>query len=268
MSRRGEVMGILNVTPDSFSDGGAFSEPAAALEHGLAMLRDGAGIIDVGGESTRPGAAEVGPAEELARVLPAIGDLQRARPEALLSVDTSKAAVAEAALAAGASIVNDVTGLRGDPRMIEVAARSGAGVVIMHMQGSPRTMQQAPRYGDVVSEVREFFARQYARAVEGGIEPEAIVFDPGIGFGKTQAHNLALLRALDRLAVADRPLLLGVSRKSFLAKLVGSERLEDRSWPTVALTSYARERGVRLHRVHEVRPNVEALRMTEAILGA
>jgi len=267
LTRRGEIMGILNVTPDSFSDGGHFADHAAALTHALEMLDQGAAIIDVGGESTRPGAARVDESEEIRRVEPVIRALHRQRPRAIISIDTSKAAVAEAACAAGAHIINDVTGLRGDPRMTEVAARLGAGVIIMHMQGSPGTMQRQPHYHDVVAEVRAFFQTRFAAAVQGGIAPEAIVFDPGIGFGKTLEHNLALIRSLHQLTVAGRPLLLGVSRKSFIGRLLGSDRLEDRAWPTVALTSHARERGVPLHRVHDVRPNIEALRMTEAILG-
>ncbi len=268
LSRRGEIMGILNVTPDSFSDGGSFVDVGRALDHALSMLDEGAAIIDVGGESTRPGAAEVGESDELARVVPVIEALHRERPGALISIDTAKARVAEAACAAGAAIINDVTGLRGDPRMAEVAAATRAGVVIMHMQGTPRTMQRAPHYEDVVAEVRAFFETRLSLAVDAGIAPEAIVFDPGIGFGKTLEHNLALIRHLDRLEVAGRPLLLGVSRKSFIGRLIDSERLEDRAWPTVALTSFARELGVPLHRVHDVRPNVEAMRMTEAILAS
>jgi dihydropteroate synthase len=266
LSRRGEIMGILNVTPDSFSDGGTFTQPAQAVAHAVEMLNQGAAIIDIGGESTRPGAAEVAAEEEIRRVIPAIEALHRQRPEALISIDTSKAAVAVAALAAGARIVNDVTGLLGDPAMAQGVAQSGAGVVIMHMLGTPRTMQHAPHYDDVVAEVRAFFERQFSAATAAGIAPETIVFDPGIGFGKNLEHNLALIRALDRLSVAGRPILLGVSRKSFISRLTGSEKIEDRAWPTVAVTSFARELGVRLHRVHEVKPNVEALRMTEAIL--
>lgn len=267
LARRGEIMGILNVTPDSFSDGGSFNLPETAVAHALEMLGHGAGIIDIGGESTRPGAAEVGTAEEIRRVLPVIETLHRLRPEAIISIDTSKSEVAAAALAAGACIVNDVTGLRGDPAMARVVAETGAGLVIMHMLGTPRTMQREPRYHDVVTEVRDFFECQCSAAIRAGIAPEAIVVDPGIGFGKTIAHNLALIRALDRITVADRPVLLGVSRKSFIGSLVGSQKIEDRAWPTVALTSFARELGVRLHRVHDVKPNLEALRMTEAILG-
>lgn len=267
LTRRGEIMGILNVTPDSFSDGGEYIDTAAALGHALAMLDEGAGLIDIGGESTRPGAAGVDEAEEISRVLPLIEALHRARPEATLSIDTSKAAVAAAAVAVGARVINDVTGLRGDPRMMELAAETRVGVVIMHMLGTPRTMQRSPHYDDVIAEVRDFFEERFQSATAAGISPEAIVFDPGIGFGKSLEHNLALIRNLDRLVVAGRPVLLGVSRKSFIGKLIGSDEIADRAWPTVAITSFARELGVPLHRVHEVRPNVEALRMTEAILG-
>ncbi len=268
LGARALLMGVLNVTPDSFSDGGRFLDPGAAVSHGLAMLEAGADILDLGGESTRPGANEVSEKEELRRVLPVISLLRREASRALLSIDTSKSAVAEAALEAGAAIVNDVTGLRGDPRMAEVVARGRAGLILMHMQGAPRDMQRNPRYHDVVREVRAFFEERLQAASEAGIDPEAILFDPGIGFGKTLEHNLALLQALDRLRAGGRPLALGVSRKSFLGKILGSEELEDRVWPTVALTSYARERGVVLLRVHDVTQNLEALRMTEAIVNA
>lgn len=267
LESRGEIMGILNVTPDSFSDGGQYIDVSAATAHALKMLNDGAGIIDIGGESTRPGAAEVGAAEESRRVIPVIEAILEARPDALLSIDTSKAEVARSAVAAGARIINDVTGGLGDPGMIVTMAETGAGVIIMHMQGTPRTMQAHPRYDDVVLEVRAFFEERFRVATEAGIAPEAIVFDPGIGFGKTVDHNLALIRHLDSLVVAGRPLLLGVSKKSFIGKLLGSDLLEDRARPTVALTAYGREKGVPLHRVHDVKPNVEAMRMTEAILG-
>lgn len=268
LSRRGVVMGILNVTPDSFSDGGRFEQHQPAIDHALEMIEAGAEIIDIGGESTRPGAEDVGETDECNRVIPVIEAVHSTNPEILLSIDTSKAAVAEAAIAAGATIINDVTGLMGDPRMAKVAADTGAGVVIMHMQGTPRTMQQDPHYENVVAEVHAFFARQFEIATAAGIAPNAIIFDPGIGFGKTLEHNLELLRNLDRLTVAGRPLLLGVSRKSFIGKLIGSDDLAARTWPTVAITSFAREQGVRLHRVHDVRENVEAMRMTEAILNS
>ncbi|MEX2579559.1 MAG: dihydropteroate synthase [Verrucomicrobiales bacterium] len=265
LSVRGEIMGVVNATPDSFSDGGEFASVDAAIAKGEALISEGAAIVDVGGESTRPGAAEVSEREEKNRVLPVIEGILEAVPSACLSIDTSKPGVARAALACGAKIVNDVTGFR-DPAMIEVAAETRAGIVAMHMQGTPRTMQANPVYEDVVREVREFFEERHETLRNAGVSADAIVYDPGIGFGKALEHNLALLRRLDELDVAGRPLLLGVSRKSFIGKLLGSARMEDRSWPTVAITSHAREQGVRLHRVHEAKPNLEALRMTEAIL--
>lgn len=258
-------MGILNATPDSFSDGGRFSGVAAALEHARRMIAEGAEIIDVGGESTRPGAAVVSVDDEIARTRPVVAAL-RADWGGLISIDTMKAPVAAAALEAGADIVNDVSGLTSDPAMVEVCAKGGCGVVVMHMQGDPRTMQLAPSYDDVVAEVRGFFEERLVALVAAGIDPEAVCFDPGIGFGKSVEHNLALLRAVPDLVVGGRPLLLGVSRKSFIGKVLGSADLADRAWPTVAITARTRESGVMIHRVHEVKPNVEALRMTEAIL--
>ena len=262
---RGEIMGILNVTPDSFSDGGAFTSPERALAHAGKMIQEGAAIIDVGGESTRPGAEEVSVSDELARTVNVIAELREQHPEIALSIDTSKPAVARACLESGARILNDVSGFA-DPEMAEAAAQSGAGIVVMHMQGSPRTMQKEPVYQDVVREIGEFFEERFADLTGRGIAPEQIVFDPGIGFGKTVAHNLALLRNLDQLTAANRPLLLGVSRKSFIGRLLGeSDSMENRSWPTVALTAYAAEKGVPLHRVHEVKKNLHALRTVEAI---
>ena len=259
-------MGILNVTPDSFSDGGLHAGAAGALAHAREMIAEGAAIIDIGGESTRPGAEPVDAAEEIERTVPVVTAL-RAEWDGLISIDTTKAVVAEAALAAGADIVNDVSGLRADPAMANVCAAGGCGVVVMHMQGEPRTMQKAPRYDDVVAEVRTFFNERLKALTRVGIDAEALCFDPGIGFGKTLDHNLALLRALDRISPPGRPLLLGVSRKSFIGRLLGTNGLTMRDWPTVAITSRARELAVMLHRVHAVRPNLEALRMTEAILG-
>lgn len=259
-------MGILNVTPDSFSDGGRHSNAAAALAHARALIAEGAALIDIGGESTRPGAAPVSAAEEIARTVPVVAAL-RAEWDGLISIDTSKADVAEAALTAGVDVVNDVSGLRADPAMAEVCAASGCGVVVMHMQGEPRTMQAAPRYADVVAEVAEFFEERFQALTAAGMNPAALCFDPGIGFGKTLDHNLALLRALERFRPVGRPLLLGVSRKSLIGSLLGTGDLAMRDWPTVALTARAREHGVMLHRVHAVRRNLEALRMTEAILG-
>jgi len=263
-ARRGVVMGILNITGDSFSDGGQWLDVDRAVEHANTMAADGAEIIDVGGESTRPGAEPVPEDEELRRVLPVIQRLA-GDERFVISVDTMKATVARAALECGAAIVNDVSGLR-DPAMREVVRTSGAGAVVMHMRGEPRTMQQAPHYEDVTADVREWFRQRFDACVACGIPRMSLAFDPGIGFGKTVAHNLTLLRGLGSLRVEDRPLVLGVSRKSFLGKAVGSDEMKDRSWPTVALTSYGASAGANVLRVHEVRPNFEALRMTEAIL--
>jgi len=265
LSEGAMIMGVLNVTPDSFSDGGEFFTTEKAVQQAKRMAAEGAQIIDVGGESTRPGAEAVSVEEELARVLPVIEQL-RASISALISIDTSKAAVARAALNAGASIINDVTGGRADPRMITLAADSGAGFIIMHMQGTPRTMQTAPRYDDVVREVTIFFRQQYERALECGIDSMAIAFDPGIGFGKTVEHNLSLLAHLESLRVQERPLVVGVSRKASLGKMIGSNAMEDRLAPTLAFTAMLRERGANVLRVHDVKENVAALRVTEAML--
>jgi dihydropteroate synthase len=264
LSERGLIMGVLNVTPDSFFDGGKFFTRQRAVEHGLRMIEEGAHIIDVGGESTRPGADAVDAKDEIDRVVPVIADLRAAGAKSI-SIDTSKADVARAALDAGASIINDVTGGRADRAMMPLAAQRNAGLIIMHMQGTPRTMQDAPRYDDVVAEIREFFRQQYTRAIESGLDPMAIAFDPGIGFGKTLKHNLQLLHSLGDLRIEDRPLAVGVSRKSFLAKVVGSGEVEDRLAPTIALTALLRERGANILRVHDVKQNVAALRVTEAL---
>lgn len=259
------IMGVLNVTPDSFSDGGEFFTTQNAVEQGKRMAAEGAEIIDVGGESTRPGAVAVSADEELARVLPVITSLKETI-SSVISIDTSKADVARAALAAGASVINDVTGGRGDPKMLPLAAASGAGLIIMHMQGTPRTMQAAPHYDDVVGEVANFFRQQYASALQCGIDSMAIAFDPGIGFGKTVGHNLSLLANLARLRVEARPLVVGVSRKSSLGKMIGSDAMSDRLAPTIAFTAMLRERGANVLRVHDVKENVAALRVTEALL--
>ena len=265
LSHHGMIMGVLNVTPDSFSDGGKFFAAEKAVEHGLKMTVDGAHIIDVGGESTRPGAEAIAAEEELRRVIPVIEKL-RAKIDIFISIDTSKAAVARAAIEAGASIVNDVTGGRGDTEMMPLVAKSQAAFIIMHMQGNPKTMQLEPRYDDVVSEVADFFRQQYARALECNVDPMAIAFDPGIGFGKTLEHNLELIDNLGALRVDERPLVVGVSRKSFLAKLIGSSNMSDRLAPVVALTPLLRARGADVFRVHDVKENANALRVTEAIL--
>src|SRR5437764_691789 len=265
LSKRGMIMGVLNVTPDSFSDGGEFFEPDAALARGVQIASEGADIIDVGGESTRPGTETVSVKEELRRVIPVIEKL-RAKIDIPISIDTSKSEVASAALDAGASIINDVTAGRGDEKMLPLAAKRKAAIVLMHMQGEPRTMQKDPHYKDVVAEVADFFRQQYACALECGIDPMAIAFDPGIGFGKTLEHNLDLLAQLERIRVHKRPLVVGVSRKSFLAKLTGSSEMNDRLASAVALTSVLRARGADVFRVHDVKENVNALRVTEAIL--
>lgn len=259
-------MGILNVTPDSFSDGGRFLDAGRAVEQGLRLLAEGADILDIGGESTRPGAEPVPVEEELRRVLPVLRSL-RTQTRALLSIDTMKATVARAALEAGADIINDVTGLGGDAGMIRVAAESQAGLVVMHMQGDPQTMQAAPVYQDVVAEVRAYFERRLRVLADAGIDPARVVLDPGFGFGKTAAHNVELMRRLPELRVADRPLLAGISRKSVLAHLSGHSDPTARSWTTLATTAWLYEQGAAIHRVHEVAPNLQALRMVEAILA-
>jgi dihydropteroate synthase len=266
LSHRGMIMGVLNVTPDSFSDGGDFFSGDKAVARGLQVAAEGAQIVDVGGESTRPGAEPVSAEEELRRVIPVIEQL-RDQIGILISIDTSKSKVAEAALDAGASIVNDVTGGRGDDGMMPLIANRKAAFIVMHMQGEPQTMQVAPRYVDVVSEVGNFFRQQYMRALECGVDPMAIAFDPGIGFGKTLEHNLELLANLDRLRVEDRPIVVGVSRKYFLGKLIGDSDMGLRLAPSIALTSWLRSRGAEVFRVHDVRENVDALRVVEAILA-
>ncbi|PYK55160.1 MAG: dihydropteroate synthase [Verrucomicrobia bacterium] len=265
LSRQGLIMGVLNVTPDSFSDGGNFFDLKNAVEHGLRMAAEGAHIVDVGGQSTRPGAEAVTVEEELRRVVPVIEELRRGS-EAMISIDTSKAEVARAAIRAGASIVNDVTGGRGDGEMMPLIAETKSAFIIMHMQGTPQTMQIAPQYTNVVSEISDFFRQQQARALVYNIDTMAIAFDPGIGFGKTLEHNLELLAQLERLRVCDRPIVIGVSRKSFLGKLINSAQISDRLAPAVALTSLLRARGADVLRVHDVKENAHALKITEAIL--
>lgn len=265
LSQRGLIMGILNATPDSFSDGGLHHSGEGALRHAFQMIREGAEIIDVGGESTRPGAPMVTAEEELQRVIPVIRGL-RASWDGLISIDTAKAHVAAQALEAGADIVNDVSGLRADPEMIHVCQRSRCGVIVMHMQGTPQTMQQCPTYEDVVGEVRSFFEERFATITRAGVAAEQLCFDPGIGFGKTPEHNWILLEHLPDLMIHQRPLLLGVSRKSFIGHRLRDPDIGHRSWPTVALTAFGREHGAMIHRVHEVKGNAQALRMTEALL--
>ena len=260
----GLIMGIVNVTPDSFSDGGHFARTDEAVDHALRLADEGADILDIGGESTRPGAAAVTTDEELRRVIPVIEKLA-GKTTAALSIDTSKAAVARAAAAAGAEIINDVTALQGDDDMPRVAAESGCAVVLMHMQGTPRTMQLNPHYNDVVAEVAGHLAQRVAAARAAGIGPERIAIDPGIGFGKTVEHNMQLITGLERFAALGHPVLLGASRKSFLATVAPCPELEDRDLPTAVLTALGYGSGARLFRVHAVRPNLQALRLAEAL---
>jgi len=269
------LMGIVNVTPDSFSDGGRFLAPAAALEHARALAGEGAEILDVGGESTRPGAEPVGVEEELRRTLPVLEALAGARLGVQLSIDTAKAPVAAAAIEAGASLVNDVSALRADPAMAGVVASAGVECCLMHMLGEPRTMQREPRYErDVVEEVKAFLEERLAFAVAAGIAEERIILDPGIGFGKTLAHNLALLARLHELCALGRPILVGTSRKSFLGVLgarahgLAEPLTADRRLPgTLATCVLALERGASIFRVHEVAPAAEALAVAAATLG-
>jgi dihydropteroate synthase len=261
------VMGVVNVTPDSFSDGGRFLDPAAAVEHGMELWRDGAAILDVGGESTRPGAAPVAVDEELRRVVPVVEGLVEAGVGARISVDTSKAAVAEAAVSAGAALVNDVTALRAAPEIAAlVAGGDGVELCLMHMLGEPRTMQDDPRYEDVVSDVKAFLEERMAFAVREGVAEERILLDPGIGFGKTVEHNLELLRRLDEIVALGRPVVVGTSRKTFLGRLTGRP-VEDRLAGTIATNVLALERGARIFRVHEVAPVRDALLVAAATVA-
>jgi dihydropteroate synthase len=259
------LAGVLNVTPDSFSDGGEFFDLGKAASRAAAMLDEGAEIIDVGGESTRPGSDPVPQEEEVRRVVPVIQKILAERPDAIVSIDTYRAATAEAALEAGARIVNDVTALRGDPRMAAVAADAGCPLILMHMLGEPKTMQRDPRYDDVVREVRDFLAGRAGHAIAAGVEPENIILDPGIGFGKTLEHNLALLRRLDSLVELGFPVLFGASRKRFIGRITGVEDARDRVSGTMAANVLAYERGATFFRVHDVRPNREALAIAEAV---
>jgi dihydropteroate synthase len=258
-------MGIVNVTPDSFSDGGRFFSHAAAVEHALRLAEEGAEILDVGGESTRPRAAPVEADEQLRRVLPVIDALTR-RTAVPISIDTSKAEVAREAIAAGAQIINDVTGLAADPAMIEVAARSQSGVCAMHMQGTPQTMQDDPRYGDVVREVREYLMSRRDALAAAGIAPERIALDPGIGFGKRTAHNLALLCGAWRLHELGCPVLVGPSRKGFLQKVIGDPQA-DPLYGTIGVALALARQGVQILRVHDVAPVRQALMLFEAAGG-
>jgi dihydropteroate synthase len=258
-----KLMGVVNVTPDSFSDGGLFLDAEAAIAHGRELAAQGAEILDVGGESTRPGAEEVSVEEELARVGPVVAGLVGA---AAVSIDTSKAVVAEAALDAGASIVNDVTALRHDPEVGALCAERGVGLVLMHMQGDPRTMQANPTYDDVVDDVKAFLAERLQVAVDAGVAAKRIWLDPGIGFGKTLEHNLELLRRLGELRELGRPLVVGASRKSFIGKIDGSA-VGDRLGGSVASSVIAAIEGAEVLRVHDVAETAQAVAVANAILG-
>jgi dihydropteroate synthase len=261
------VIGVVNVTPDSFSDGGRYLDPGSAIRHGIELADEGAAILDIGGESTRPGAEPVDVEEELRRVLPVIEGLAPARPQARISIDTSKAVVAAEAIRRGATMVNDVTALRGDPKMAEVVAAAGADCCLMHMLGEPRTMQIDPHYDDVVDEVKAFLEERLAFAVAAGIAEERIVLDPGIGFGKTGAHNLELLARLYELVAIGRPVMVGPSRKSFLGRLTGRP-VDERVAGTIAACVVAYEHGARVFRVHDVAPVADALIVAAATVAA
>ncbi len=261
---RTHVVGVLNVTPDSFSDGGRYLAPEAAIQRGLEIAEQGASILDVGGESTRPGSASVSAEEEWRRIDPVLRGVVR-KIDIPISIDTRKPDVADKALERGATIINDVTGLS-DPRMARLASKAHAGVVVMHMQGDSATMQQAPRYANVAEEVRDFLAARAKAAMAAGIEREAIAVDPGIGFGKTVDHNLDLLRNLDGIVSLGHPVVVGVSRKSFIAHLGGGERMEDRLAGSLAAATLAAARGADLIRAHDVTETVRAMRVADGVL--
>lgn len=263
--RRPKLMGIVNVTPDSFSDGGSYWNTGQAIEHALRLVADGADILDIGGESTRPYAAPVDADEELRRVLPVVQAVCE-RTKTPVSIDTFKASVAQAALAAGAEIINDITGLTGDPEMLSVAAERGAGVCIMHMQGTPQTMQDAPHYDDVVEDILDYLRERRDALVAAGIPLDRLCLDPGIGFGKTHEHNLTLATNARRFHELGRPLLVGHSRKGFIGKVLG-DKTADRTLGTVGVSLALARQGVQMLRVHDVRATRDALLLFEAAGG-
>jgi dihydropteroate synthase len=258
------VMGILNVTPDSFSDGGKYADHETACAHAREMVAQGADLIDIGGESTRPGALPVPADEQIRRVVPVIAALRR-EMDVLISIDTTRAAVAEAATDAGADILNDVTAARDDPEMLPLAARRGLPINLMHMQGEPGTMQQAPSYADVVAEVKQFLAQRLAAAVQAGLDRALVLLDPGIGFGKTVEHNLLLLRHMDILASLGPPLVIGTSRKRFIGAITGEDQPSGRLMGTAATVAWSVLKGAGIVRVHDVGPIVQVVRMIRAI---
>ncbi len=263
---RTRVMGILNVTPDSFSDGGAFIDPGAAVAHALEMAEQGADIIDIGGESTRPGAAPVTIDEEIKRTVPVIEGI-RAKSDIPISIDTMKAAVAEQAVAAGADIINDVSAFEFDSGMVRTAVQSGAGVILMHMKGTPRTMQQNPVYEDVVREVSVYLQSRVDFAVKHGMEPNRIVVDPGIGFGKTVEHNLELLRKLPELLNGGRPVLVGASRKRFIGHVTGRTDPEGRLAGSLGVAAWSVTCGIHILRVHDVLETCDVCQMLDTVLS-
>ena len=262
LGRKTLLMGVLNVTPDSFSDGGRWTSPDRAVRHARAMWRAGADLVDVGGESTRPGAQAVPPEEEIRRVIPVVTRL--AEEGMRISIDTSKAPVARAAFRAGAQFLNDVTALRGDPGMARLAARAGVGVFLMHMQGTPQTMQKNPHNQDVIGQITDFFRENLRNALRAGIERDKIILDPGIGFGKLLEHNLEILRRLDEFRSLGCPLAIGTSRKSFIGRALG-RRVGDRLGGTAATVTAAILRGADVVRVHDVREMVDVARMTDLL---
>ena len=259
-------MGVVNITPDSFSDGGRFLEPESAVAHALALVEAGAALLDLGGESSRPGAEPVSAAAEMDRILPVLRAL-RPRADVPISIDTTKAAVARAALDLGVDVVNDISGLRSDPEMLPLLARLDCGVVLMHMQGEPRTMQDAPHYDDVVGEVGSWLAERLGVVTAAGIAAERVILDPGIGFGKRFADNLELLRHLDALRAGGRPLLVGASRKAFLGRLLGEPQPDLRLEGDLAVAAFCRQAGVDVLRVHDVRATRRLFRVLEALDG-
>lgn len=263
LNARPLLMGVVNVTPDSFFDGGRFLDPQAAVAHALRLVEEGADLLDIGAESTRPGATSVDEAEESRRLIPVVTAVAKA-VVVPISVDTSKAGVAKAALDAGAVIVNDVTALRGDPAMVELVAETGAGLVLMHMQGTPRTMQEAPHYHDVVEEVGVFLAERARWAMERGVTKSQILLDPGIGFGKVLVHNLDLLAQLRMLTNLGFPLLVGLSRKGFIGQLL-DRPVQDRAWGTAAAVALAVEQGANILRVHDVAAMRDVVKVAAAI---
>jgi dihydropteroate synthase len=266
LGKKVHVMGILNVTPDSFSDGGLYLQPSEALEHALEMTGDGADVIDVGGQSSRPGSQSVPESEELKRVIPVVERI-RAGWDGPISIDTARARVTEEALKAGASIVNDITAFTGDPETARVTARFDAACVLMHMQGTPATMQDDPGYDDLMGEIARFLDSAVAAAVAAGVGDDQIVVDPGIGFGKTTAHNLAILRHLPELKVLGKPILVGPSRKGFIGRVLDLQ-VEERLEGTLAAAAYAVAQGARILRVHDVAPVVRAVKLVEACMSS